>query len=103
MRITRLNCAKCGGAGQVRGRCAHLDEANYAGVAGKVAGAERLVGPARRIRAGFGHGTLFYDHAWGAKTGFTRYAADYIPGSDLCKRFALAPCGKNKGAERHGG
>jgi len=25
---------------------------------GKVAGAERLVGPARRIRAGFGHGTF---------------------------------------------
>ena len=29
----------------------------------KVAGAERLVGPARRIRAGVGHGTFFNDRA----------------------------------------
>src|SRR5208282_470135 len=34
-------------------------------------------------------GPSFCDRAWGAKTGFTRYAADYIAGSGVCKRFTF--------------
>src|SRR5271156_5718891 len=53
-------------------------------VAKKVAGAERLVGPARRIRAGVGHGTFFQRSRVSPKTQ-TRYARKYIPLRAICK------------------